>query len=384
MNIEEVRKYFPVVDELIYLDHAGVAPLSTRVVGAVEGFLQRACEGGGIYTQEFDQEVERVRDQAACVLGAHPDEIAFAKNTSEALSWVAAGINWSPQDNVIINDLEFPSNVYPWMNLKEIGVELKTISAVDGRITPEMIESQLDSRTRLVALSSVQYQNGFRANLEQIGKICRERGIFFCVDGIQSVGAIPLDVHDEKIDFLAADGHKWMLAPEGVAIFYCRRENLGLLKPLSVGWKSVAKPREFDRIDFTLRSDAARFEGGSLNIMGIFAFGSALDLLIELGIEWIYERILTLTNYIYKEAQEREVPVLSPWGKGERSGIVSLKVQDPKFLHRKLLTEKIVTAVRGNALRLSPHFYNTEAEIQQFFETLEKLTAKKQQSPSEK
>ena len=378
MNIEDIRKYFPVVDELIYLDHAGVSPLSTRVVGAVEGFLQRACEGGGIYTQEFDQEVERVRDQAACLIGAHPDEIAFAKNTSEALSWVAAGINWFPEDKIIINDLEFPSNVYPWMNLKEIGVQLKTISASDGRITPEMIESSLDPRTRLVALSSVQYQNGFRANLEKIGKICRERGILFCVDGIQSVGAIPLDVHDEKIDFLAADGHKWMLAPEGVAIFYCRRENLELLKPVSVGWKSVVKPREFDRIDFTLRSDAARFECGSLNILGIFALGSALDLLIEIGIEAIYERILTLTNYIYKEAKEREVPVLSPWGKGERSGIVGLKVQDPKFVHRKLLTEKIVTAVRGNALRLSPHFYNTEAEIQQFFETLEKLTAKKQ------
>jgi len=373
MNIEEVRKYFPVVDELIFLDHAAVAPLSTRVVGAVEECLQWACEGGGNSAAEFERETERVRRLVARLIGAQPEEIAFTKNTSEGISLVAHGIPWSPGDNLIITDQEFPSNVYPWISLEEIGVNVKIINSRDGRILPEDIDAHIDKRTRLVSISSVQYLNGFRADLEAIGNICRERGVLFCVDAIQSLGAYPLDVRKSGIDFLAADGHKWLLAPEGTGIFFCRRNQIETLRPISVGWKSVIQSQNFDRIDLTLKPDASRFECGSLNIMGIFALGAALDLIFEIGIEAISKQITSHSELIRKELQKRKIPILSPSTKKERSGIVSFRVQEPHSIHRKLKLEKIITSVRADAIRLSPHCYNTREEIQTFFSALDRL-----------
>lgn len=373
MNIEEIRKYFPVVDELVFLDHAAVAPISTRVVGAVEECLQWAGEGGGNAAAEFEREIERVRRLVARLIGAHPDEIAFTKNTSEGLSLVAQGIPWSPGDNLIITDLEFPSNVYPWITLEEMGVVVKIINSREGRILPEDIDAHIDKRTRLVSISSVQYHNGFRADLEAIGNICRERGILFCVDAIQSLGVLPLDVRKASIDFLAADGHKWLLAPEGTGMFYCRRNQIETLRPISVGWKSVIQSQNFDRIDLALKPDASRFECGSLNIMGIFALGAALDLIFEIGIDTISKQVFTLNDLIRKELQKRKLPLLSPTAKKERSGIISFLVQDPYSIHRKLKLEKIITSVRADAIRLSPHAYNTREEILSFFSALDRL-----------
>jgi selenocysteine lyase/cysteine desulfurase len=258
------------------------------------------------------------------------------------------------------------------MNLASRGVTLSTVPSRDGRILLDDIVAAIDNRTRLVSLSSVEYASGFRNDLEAIGQLCRERGIFFFVDAIQSLGVLPLDVQQTPIDALAADGHKWLLGPEGAGIFYMRREWVQRLHTVGVGWNSVIGSHDFGKIDFRLKPHAGRWESGTLNVAGIHALGASLDFLLSLGIGAIGERVLELTDYLCERALRPGLGVYSSRRVGEQSGIVSLLVpgEDPRALVRRSKTEGIIINHRGGRIRVSPHCYNTFAEIDRLVDSL--------------
>jgi selenocysteine lyase/cysteine desulfurase len=371
---ESYRKEFPVTEKYIYLDHAGVAPVSVRVKMAVEQFLTESTEGGAFHYPKWAQRIVEIRQACARLINAGPEEVAFVKNTSHGLSIVAEGLDWRPGDNVIVYEKEFPSNIYPWVNLKRKGVEVKFIPSQGGRILVENIERLIDSRTRLLALSSVQFSNGFRIDLARVGELCRRKGVLFCVDAIQSLGVLPMDVKKYHADFLAADAHKWLLGPEGIGMFYCRRELVERLTPPLIGWKCVQNEFEFDHPDFCLKTDAMRFEEGSMNLMGIIGLGAAIDLLFEVGIENIRDRVLGLGDVLIRESERRGYAVLTPKAPSERGGNITIAGDfDPAGMRDALRGRGIMVNSRGGGLRISPHFYNTKTELMTFFEHVGRL-----------
>ena len=234
------------------------------------------------------------RAVAARIFGASVDEVTFVRSTSHGLSAFAEGLAWQPGDEVAVcTELEYPANVYPWMHLASRGVSLRAIAANDGGVTREAVAQAIGPRTRVVSVSSVEFATGVANDLESIGALCRERGILFCVDGIQSVGAFPIDVVKANIDFLAADSHKWQLGLPGIGIAYVRREILPRLRPSVVGWKSVKNPLDFDHLHFELREDAAKLEEGTQSFATILGMGAALALLDEVGIDRVAAHITT-------------------------------------------------------------------------------------------
>ncbi len=375
LSLESYRKEFPVTDRYIYLDHSGIAPMCLRVRRAIEKFLLESAEGGAFHYPGWLQRIAEVRKSCACLINAAPEELAFVKSTSHGLSIVAEGLDWKPGDNLLIYEKEFPSNIFPWLNLRRKGVEIKTIPSRDGRVVTEDIADLMTSRTRLLAVSSVQFSNGFRIDLKKTGELCRRKKVLFCVDAIQSLGVIPMDVKEYNIDFLSADGHKWLLGPEGIGIFYCRQELAEQLNPPLVGWKSVKNDLSFDMPDFCLKTNALRFEEGSMNVMGIFGLGAAVDLLLEVGIENIEERVFGLGDFIIKEAEKRGFTILTPKKKAARGGNITFTGNfDAAGVREKLLNNGIMVNVRGGGLRVSPHFYNNQEELERFFAVLDKVT----------
>jgi selenocysteine lyase/cysteine desulfurase len=373
MNWARTRSFFPVTSELVYLNHAGVAPISTRVEEAMRRYLAEATRRGAFeYARVYDAEVERVRARAAALLGADPSEIAFVKNTTEGLGIVAAGLDWRPGDQVVTCDLEYPSNVYPWQGLADRGVETLLLAGEAGRLPFERVAEALESpRVRLLALSSVEFGSGMRHDLEALGRLCQERGVLFCVDAIQSLGCLPLDVESARVDFLAADGHKWLLSVEGCGLFYCSRRVQDLVRPRVVGWRSVADPRDFDRYQTELQPGAGRFEEGTPNTPGIFALGAAIDLVLELGVDAIARRVLALSERLASGLAPRGGECLSPRGR-EASGIVSFRWRDEPVARTvaRLRAQRIYVVARRGGVRASPHFYNDESEIDRLLAAL--------------
>ncbi|MFO1518734.1 MAG: aminotransferase class V-fold PLP-dependent enzyme [bacterium] len=369
-ELERYRALFPVTRNFVYLNHAAVAPLSLNTADAIAHFTEQALHLGYTAGPEWHARMEGVREKSATLVGAKPSEIAFTKNTSHGISLIVRGIKWKPRDEIIISDVEFPANVYPWMSLEPMGVILKKIPCEKGELQLDRLRTLVTSRTRLVSLSSVQYGNGYRLPLAEVGKFCRERGIYFLVDAIQSLGAFPLDVQRSSIDFLTADAHKWMLGPEGIGIFYMREDLIEKIEPTLLGWNSVMDPLSFDKIDFTLRKDAKRFEEGSHNTLSLYALDGCLDLLFQVGVDRIAERILYLTDLLIQGLQALKLNVTCSLKPEYRSGIVTFQIHgDEKGkklaqLERHLFSQKIYASVRRGNLRISPHFYNSEEEIQ--------------------
>jgi selenocysteine lyase/cysteine desulfurase len=369
-----VRRLFPVARRLAYLNHAGVAPISTRAVAALARYAELASTEGALdYAERYDAEVERVRERAAALLGAGRDEVAFIKNTSEGLGLVAAGLDWQSGDKVVTCDLEYPSNVYAWWSLRSQGVETVMLPGEAGRLPLERVEEALrDPRVRLLALSSVEFGSGARNDLAALGRLCSDRGVLFCVDAIQSLGMLPFDVAGLGIDFLAADGHKWLLSVEGCGIFYCARRNLAGLTPRVIGWRSVADNHDYDRYHFELQPGAGRFEEGTPNTGGIFALGAAIDLLLEIGIENIARRVLALTQRLAEALEERGAQVLSPRAAADRSGILSFSLphEAPATTAARLRAQGIVVATRRGGVRASPHYYNDGSDLERLLRAL--------------
>ena len=370
------RAEFPVTKSYIYMNHAGVAPISSRVRDAMMGFVEDATVNGAVNVETWVETAEMCRSVAAQLINADSTEIAFMKNTTQGILIAANGIDWREGDNVVTTAVEFPANVYPWWSLKErYGVETRMAPEREGRIHLDDIVAAIDERTRVVTISHVEFASGYRNDIKTLGKICRERDIWFVVDAIQSLGAIEVDVKSSYVDILAADGHKWLLAPEGAAIFYCADEKRERLINTNVGWSSVVNPRDFLNYDLTQKPDATRFEEGSYNSVGLYGLNAAIELLLEVGVSTIETHILQLTRGLIEGLESKGYRVITPKADSERAGIVVFESDQhtPIELYELLHEQKIITAERGSGLRVSPHFYNTESEITHLLEVLPEM-----------
>ncbi len=372
MDWKKLRDEFPITKNYNFQNHAAVAPLSQRAADAVRVYLDKSTETSYLQNS-FYKHADKVRAQVADLINANSDEVTFCKNTSEGLSMVANGLSFSSDDNIVGANVEFPANVYPWLALRSRGVQVRMVLEEDGRIPLERIIEAIDSRTRLVTISSVQFASGFRTDLATLGEYCQSKGVFLCVDAIQSLGAFPIDVKGMNIDFLAADGHKWLCGPEGIGVFYVKKELQGHLRPTNVGWMSMKNPFDFNRYQFEFADSARRYDSGSYNLAGIFGLGGAIELVQEMGIEEISKRTLSLTDRLVEGVRAKGYRVVSSRAPAEASGIVAFfsDVHDPDPIRVHLQDEhRIIIAVRSGRLRSSPHVYNTEQEIDQLIEAL--------------
>jgi selenocysteine lyase/cysteine desulfurase len=367
-----LREEFPVTHRWAFFDHAAVAPLSARAQRALAEYATDLAENGDVNAARWERRIEEVRRSAGRLLNADPLDIAFVKNTSEGIGIIAEGFPWKLGDNVVTAAEEYPANIYPWMNLASRGVEFRAVPSRDGRLWIDDLRAALDGRTRLVSLSFVEFASGFRNDLDALSNLCRERGVYFCVDGIQGLGVLPLDVRRTPVDFVAADGHKWLLGPEGAGILYIRRDLVEMLRPVGVGWNSVVGSRDFSRIDFRLKPHAGRWESGSLNVAGITALGASLELLLDIGIPAIAGRTLELTDSLCEKAARAGLEVFSSRRPEDKSAIVSLTVPggDVRRLVRRCRGEGAVINQRAGRIRVSPHCYNTLEEFDRLLELL--------------
>jgi selenocysteine lyase/cysteine desulfurase len=375
-NVEE----FPILANWDFFNHAGASPLPRVVADAMRKIIQDTERASYVEDHRYT-DLGQIRAAAAGLINASEGEIALLKNTAEGISLVARGaVEWKPGDRAVIAAGEYPANVYPWMDLVgRHGVELVTVPEVtDAEGTRQVpLESIVREagkpRTRIVSLSQVEYATGQRHDLAPIGKLCRERGILFCVDAIQSLGALPLDVKAMQIDYLACGGQKWLLGPEGAAFCYCRRELIEHTQPLDVGASSVINHLAYGDYDYTLKSDALRFESGSQNIVGHFGLLAAMRLLHGIGVDAISRRIKHLTDRLIEGVRAKGYKVLSPRG-GERwSGIVCFTspTHDHNAIARAMRKDhRTEIVVREGRLRVSPHFYNTDQQIERLVERL--------------
>ena len=353
------------------MNHAGVAPVPQRTADAMIQFAREAAESAYMEGHWYKQ-IEELRTLAAGLINVTREEIALVKNTSEGLGIVAGGVNWKEGDRIVTSAVEYPSNAYPWIDLsRRLGVELicvpERVRGDGARIIDlaELLAAADTPRTRMVTLSHVEFGSGFRNDLMAIGRFCRQRGILFCVDAIQSLGVLPLDAQAMNIDFLSADGHKWLLGPEGAGIFYCRRELIEHTHPPLIGWMNVVGALDYDHIDFHLRADAGRFECGSWNVPGFLGLKASIELLQEEGLEAVTQRVKILTDQLVSGLRGKGYAVVSARDGESWSGIVSAvpPAGDPAAIAASLRKQRVEIAVRGGRLRFSPHFYNTEAQV---------------------
>ncbi len=362
---ESYRAEFPVLERQLYLNHAGVAPTSLRVAAAVREWMEDVVQHGVKHERGWEARAERVRQQAASMVGAEPDEIAFVRNTSHGLGLVAEGLDWRPGDEVAVAaQIEYPSNVYPWLHLKDRGVEVREIATPHGGVTPEAVAAALTPRTRLVAVSSVQYASGYRTDLDAVGAVCERAGVLLCVDGIQSVGCLPVDVKRSRIHFLSADSHKWMLGISGIGFLYVAKGVLPRLRPVLVGWRSTTDAWNFHRSHFELRADARKLEEGSHAYTGIYALGAALELLLEVGPAAIQARVSELLAALDKEL--RALGCETGPAPEHRAGILTFlpRSGEPKALADWLSARDVSLSLRRGRVRLSPHFYTQPEELE--------------------
>jgi selenocysteine lyase/cysteine desulfurase len=362
----DIRQLFPVTENYVYLNHAAVAPLSLPVCEAMQNYTKDLLDNGLVHWREWGAAVDRVRELAAQLIHAQPHEIAYAANTSTGLSFVANGLNWRAGDNVVTADCEFPANQQPWFRLqKAFGVEIRQARERDGRLETDEILSLIDDRTRVVTLSFVEYASGFRNDLATIGRYCRAHDVIFVVDAIQGLGALQLDVEACCIDALAADAHKFLLGPDGVAVFYVSDRILDHLAPTVLGWTSVKKPFDFTAHEQEFADGARRFEPGALNTTGIMGLGASIELMLQIGVAEIERYVLELTDYLCDRLSGSGYHIVSSRRAGEASAVVGCTHErhTAEFLHQHLEAQRIIVTPRLGRLRISPHFYNTRADI---------------------
>ncbi len=363
------RHEFPVTKNLVYLNHAAVAPLPRRGAEAMQRMAQDALDYGALHYPEWMEAVDGVKRAAARLLNADPGEIATVKNTSEGIATVALGLDWHPGDRIVAFQEEFPANYYIWKKLEQWkGVRVEWLSCM----APLEEIDRAARGARLLAISFVQYLSGYRANLEALGEICARHGVFFFVDAIQGLGAFPLDVRKAKIHALAADGHKWLLGPEGCGILYVQREWQDAIEPVEFGWTNVAAWQDYSSRDMTLRNDAGRYEPGTLNVVGCFGLRASLELLLEVGIENIAPHVQRLGDLIAAGAKEKGYEVMLERTPENGSGIVSIRKEglDARWLWTRLREAGVVAAPRQGWLRLSPHFYLSPDDVARAVELL--------------
>jgi Selenocysteine lyase len=361
---------FPLRAGLIYLNHAAVGVWPRRTSAAVQAFAEEnMLQGAADYSRWLGVERD-LRSRLVCLLGAGAsDDIALVKNTSEGLSLLAYGLDWKEGDNIVSARGEFPSNRIVWESLRPLGVHLR-LADITGPDPEAALVDLCDERTRLLAVSSVQYGTGLRLNLKRLGRFCRDRGILFCIDAIQSLGALVFDARACHADVVVADGHKWMLGPEGLAVFYTHPRLRERLRLLQYGWHMVEHAGDFERLEWRPAESARRFEPGSPNMLGIHALHASLGLLLEVGMRKVETELLARTRRLLQlVAGEERLQLLSPPEPERLAGIVTFRRRDldaggHAALHRHLTARSVICALRGGGLRFSPHFYTPMADLE--------------------
>ncbi len=387
MPIPDIADEFPIDDSIVYLNHAAIAPWPRRTATAIQQFTEQNLTRGATDYLEWLKVENRLRIQLRQLINADScSEIALLKNTSEALSVVAYGLEWQSGDNIVSSDQEFPSNRIVWESLAPQGVELRTANLAQAESPEQALIACCDKRTRLLTISSVQYASGLRVDLKTIGDFCRANNILFCVDAIQSLGVHPLDVQAIGADFVMADGHKWMLGPEGLALFYCRKQHLDKLKLHQYGWHMVEAVGDYCQHNWLPAKSARRFECGSPNMLAIHALHASLSLLLELGIETVEKLVAERVDHMLDLIKQRpQLSLISPLDPLRRSGIVTFCHQqiDATHLYQLLMNAKVICAERGGGVRFSPHFYTSIATIDEAFKRLDQGIEQHQSAESE-
>ena len=364
------RDAFPACEGRIYLNCAAVAPGSTRVRAAINAWLDDHVAQGNMASGQWWTRAAEARARTAALIGASPEEVAFVRSTSHGLAMVAEGLDWRPGDEVAVaSAIEYPSNVYAWKHLADRGVRLREIRAVDGAVTPEAVEDAIGPRTRLVAVSSVQFASGHRTDVDAIGRLCRDRDVLFVVDAIQQAGAFPIDVKASGIHAMAACSHKWMLGLLGIGFLYVDRDLLARLRPVLVGWHSVEDPFAFDGTRFDLRADASRLEEAAPSFPLVYGLGAAVEMLLDAGVADVASHITGLLDRA-ANALEAIGCEVSP-APEHRAGILMIKpAADVDALAEACAERNIAVSVRRGRLRLSPHLYNNEDDVDALVELL--------------
>lgn len=376
VRTEAYRKCFPVTKKLIYLNHAAVAPLSTRIVEAINRYLiERSETDVENYVATLMPSLSAARRLVSRHIGCAERNLGFVPNTSYALNFLAQGLEWKQGDRILLGSQEFPTNVYPFLNLVSKGVEIDFAEGEDGAVTVEEIERRLTPRTKLVAVSYVQFLSGYRIDLKTLAGVCHKHGALLSVDAIQALGAMPIDCRETGIDFLAAGCHKWAMSPMGIAALYLTDDLLERLRPAYVGWLSVKDAWNMLDYKLDLMDDATRFELGTQNWLGIIGLCEAFKLFAEVGAETVTEKVLSLTQHLRTSLQACGFEVAGATDREHWSGITAVKhLTDAPAAAEALMRAGIEATARCGMLRVSPHFYNTADELNALVGELQHLS----------
>jgi len=363
----ELRALFPITERLVYLNHAAVSPLPTPTIKATEAQLHDVFENGSMHFRQWLSVKEEARRLLASLLGARPEQVAFMRNTSDSLSTVANGLRWKAGDNIVTFRHEFPSNIYPWLRLRDThGVEVRMCGERNGRVDQEEMCNLIDNRTRLVAISQVQFASGFRANIARLAEAARRQDALLVVDVIQGLGVVPTNVEQEGIDVAAGAGHKWLLTPEGVGYLYLSDRARERIEPTLVGWVSVQSPEDYDNFDQPWNRCTLAWETGTGPNALIHGLKASLELLASVGTKSISNYLEELTDYLCERLAGLPYDLVSSRTPEDKSQIVCIKHRhglSSMDLYRRLAEQNIITAPRGDRLRIAPHFYNNHEDI---------------------
>ena len=362
------QEEFLLDERIFYLNHAAVAPWPKCTRDAVIRFAEDNARLGSKHYPQWVSVEQALRERLAQLIHAQsPDDIALLKNTSEALSVVAHGLPWTHGDNIVTSNEEFPSNRIVWESLAERGVELRQADLLTGGNPEDALLARVDSNTRMIAISSVEYASGLRLDLKRLGEFCREHNIYFCIDAIQSIGAVEMDVQAIHADFVMADGHKWMLGPEGIALFYVRPELRHQLHLHQYGWHMVEEHMNFDAKDWQPAHSARRFECGSPNMLGIHALHASIGLLLEIGMETVESLVLENSRTLIELVNAHpELELITLNDDARLAGIVTFRRKGvgSEGLYKYLMANGVMCALRGGGIRFSPHFYIKKATLE--------------------
>lgn len=362
---QTLRGDMRICEKWAYFDHAAVAPLSTTVAERVQEWLTDMTVDGTVCWPKWRKLIEHGRRITSRMLNCKTSELAFVHSTTEGINLISDGYPWKPGDNVVTLDSEFPSNLYPWLQLEDRGVEVRKIATSNERWDLDQLREACDGKTRIVTVSWVSYVTGWRNQLAEIADIAHAAGALLFVDGIQGLGVLPLDVQETPIDFLAADGHKWLLGPEGAGVLYIREEHLERLRPIGIGWNSVRHAGQFHDHRLVLKTDASRYEGGTFNMVGLAALVTSLEWFESAGVPAISERLKQVTDELVDRLERAGLTCASDRTESRWSGIVSCDhpTRSPEELKRECADRNVAINCRGGHLRLSPHVYTNTDDI---------------------
>ena len=375
MTLSEAREFFPhLKTDQIYFNHAAIGPWTTLAINRLNEFaVQRSGQKIENY-QHFLRWNVGAKEKLGKLLNANPDRIAWVDNVSNGMNILAQGLSWKQGDRIIINDQEFPSNIYPFLNLKKEGVEIDIVKSENGRLDVEHIEKAITPKTKLVSISAVQFLTGYRADITAIGELCKKRKIVFCVDAIQAAGVVQIDVEKSNIDYLAGGTHKWLMSTEGASYIYLTEELQSRINQKFVGWTSVKDAWNFLDYNLTLRNTADKFQNGGVNTLGISILDTVLNLFIDFDMHKVEQRIVENTGHFVKRLTDIGIePLLKGIPENNMGGIVTFKHDKANHIFEELEKRRIYCAMRMGMIRLSPHFYNNKDEIDKVVKILNEV-----------